>query len=74
MSIIKKYLKWASTLMVLSGILLTNLNIYPLNIFIHGVGAIGWTMAGYFTNDRAIMVNFGIQIPLFLLGYYKLFF
>jgi len=74
MNIIKKYLKWASTLMVLSGILLTNLNIYPFNIFIHGVGAIGWTMAGYFTNDRAIMVNFGIQIPLFLLGYYKLFF
>jgi hypothetical protein len=74
MNLIKKYLKWVSTLLVLSGILLTNLNIYPLNILIHGIGAIGWTMAGYFTNDRAIMVNFGIQIPLFLLGYSKLFF
>ncbi|MBM5786812.1 MAG: DUF6552 family protein [Candidatus Fonsibacter sp.] len=74
MNLIKKYLKWFSTLLVLSGILLTNLNIYPLNILIHGIGAIGWTMAGYFTNDRAIMVNFGIQIPLFLLGYSKLFF
>jgi len=74
MNLIKKYLKWFSSLLVLSGILLTNLNIYPLNILIHGIGAIGWTMAGYFTNDRAIMVNFGIQIPLFLLGYSKLFF
>ena len=30
---IKKYLKWISTFLVLVGILLTNLNIYPLNIY-----------------------------------------
>ena len=29
---IKKYLKWISTALVLIGILLTNLNIYPINI------------------------------------------
>ena len=40
------YIKWLSTFLVLSGILLTNLNIYPLNIFIHGTGAIGWSLAG----------------------------
>ena len=40
-------LKWASTFFILVGILLTNLNIYPLNIFVHGTGAIGWTMVGY---------------------------
>ena len=33
MSFLKKYLKWISTLLVLTGILLTNLNIYPLNIY-----------------------------------------
>ncbi len=33
-------LKWLSTVLILTGILLTNLNNYPINIFIHGLGAI----------------------------------
>ena len=44
---IKKYLKWISTFLVLAGILLTNLNIYPLNIYFHGLGVVGWTIAGF---------------------------
>ena len=36
-------IKWFSTALVLSGILLTNLNIYPINIFLHGGGVLGWT-------------------------------
>ena len=40
-------LKWFSTVLVLFGILLTNLNYYPLNIFSHGLGAVGWCMAGF---------------------------
>ena len=65
-------IKWMSTFLVLAGILLTNLNLYPLNIFIHGLGAIGWTFAGYMSSDRAIMTNFGLQIPIFLVGYVNL--
>ena len=57
------YIKWGSTCFILVGILLTNLNIYPLNIFVHGTGAIG-----YMTADRAILTNFGLQIPLFIVG------
>ena len=53
MDFFKKYLKWISTAFVLSGILLTNLNYYPLNIFLHGMGALGWTLAGYLNQDRA---------------------
>ena len=55
-----------------SGILLTNLNLYPFNIFIHGLGAVGWTFAGYMSSDRAIITNFGLQIPIFLVGYVNL--
>ena len=65
-------IKWISTFLVLSGILLTNLNLYPFNIFIHGLGAVGWTFAGYMSSDRAIMTNFGLQIPIFLVGYVNL--
>ena len=66
------YLKWLSTTLVLTGIMLTNFNFYPINIFIHGLGAFGWALAGYFSSDRAILTNFGLQIPLFLMGYINL--
>jgi len=54
------------------GILLTNLNIYPVNIYFHGLGVIGWTIAGFVSKDKAILTNFGLQIPLFLIGIYKI--
>ena len=69
---IKKYLKWISTALVLTGILLTNLNIYPINIYFHGLGVVGWTVAGFLSKDKAILTNFGLQIPLFLIGIYKI--
>ena len=65
-------IKWISTSLILSGILLTNLNIYPINIMLHGSGALGWTLAGYLSSDKAILTNFGLQVPLFLTGYIKL--
>ena len=66
-------LKWISTVLILFGILLTNLNFYPLNIFSHGLGAIGWSIAGYLSKDKALMTNFGLQLPLFMIGYYNYF-
>ena len=68
------YLKWFSTTLVLTGILLTNLNYYPLNIIIHGSGAFGWAIAGFLSADKALMTNFSLQLPLFFIGYYKLLF
>ena len=64
-------LKWLGTSLVLSGILLTNLNIYPLNIIIHGTGSLLWTGAGVISKDRALMTNFGLQLPLFGAGFAK---
>ena len=71
---IRKYLKWISTFLVLVGILLTNLNVYPLNIYFHGLGVVGWTIAGFISKDKAILTNFGLQIPLFVIGIYKVIF
>jgi hypothetical protein len=71
---IKKYLKWISTALILTGILLTNLNIYPINIYFHGLGVISWIIAGFISKDKAILTNFGLQIPLFLIGIYKVIF
>ena len=72
MKFVEKYLKWLSTFLVLTGILLTNLNYYPINIFFHGAGVLGWTVSGFLLKDKAILTNFGLQIPLFLIGFYQL--
>ena len=71
---VKKYIKWISTFLVLTGILLTDLNIYPINLFFHGLGVIGWTISGFITKDKAILTNFGLQIPLFVIGFSNLIF
>lgn len=71
--VLKKYLKWISTVLVLSGILLTNLNYYPLNLFFHGAGVIGWTVSGFILKDKAIITNFGLQIPIFIIGFVNLY-
>lgn len=68
-----KTIKWLSTGLVLTGILLTNINIYPINILIHGAGAVGWTIAGFMSQDRAILTNFGLQLPLFAVGFVTAF-
>ena len=63
-----KIFKWIGTVLVLTGILLTNLNIYPVNIVTHGLGALSWTVAGYLGKDKAILTNFSLQLPLFFMG------
>lgn len=72
MNVFKKNLKWFSTFFVLTGILLTNLNIYPMNIIFHGIGIIGWTISGFILNDKAVLINFRLQIPLFIIGFFNL--
>ena len=36
------YIKWAASIILLVGMLLTANQIYPLNIFVHLVGLAGW--------------------------------
>jgi len=38
----------------------------------HGAGVVGWTIAGFLSKDKAILTNFGLQIPLFLIGFYQI--
>ena len=58
---------------VLQNLIISKINYYPLNFFSHGLGAIGWSVAGYITKDKALLTNFGLQLPLFAIGYYNYF-
>ena len=67
-------LKWTSTFFILTGILMAQFNLYPYYIFMHSIGAIGWMASGYLMSDKAIMTNFGLQLPIFVVGYVNYFF
>ena len=66
-------IKWASTFFILSGILMAQFELYPYYIFSHSIGATGWLVSGYLMNDKAVMTNFGLQIPIFIIGYINYF-
>ena len=66
-------IKWTSTFFILSGILMAQFEMYPYYIFAHSLGAIGWLISGYLMNDKAVMTNFGLQIPIFIIGYINYF-
>ena len=33
-----------------------------------------WSIAGYITQDKPVLANFGLQIPLFAIGFSKVLF
>jgi len=61
-------LKWTGTVLCLLGILLTSLNIYPLNIFIGFVGSGLWAYAGYEQDDFALFTVEIVAVALYLAG------
>mgnify|MGYP003130288143 FL=1 len=50
------YIKWAASIVLIVGIILTSNNIYPLNLYFDIVGLTGWFIVGMIWNDRALIV------------------
>ena len=50
------YLKWASTAALISGMLLTALYVYPLNMYLSLSGVVGWLVVGFLWHDRSVIV------------------
>jgi len=50
------YMKWASTTALICGMLLTALNVYPLNMYLSLSGVVGWLVVGFLWHDRSVIV------------------
>ena len=61
-------IKWSGTALCLLGILLTSLNIYPINIFIGFLGSALWAYAGYEQDDFALFTVEIVAVALYLSG------
>ena len=62
------YVIWCSSLLVLTGMLLTSVDIYPYNLIFHLFGVMGWCIVGLLWHDaiinNALILLNGIHIYL----------
>ena len=62
-------MKWAGTILCLSGIALTSFNIYPLNIVISLIGSSLWTIAGAIQRDVPLFLVEVVAVALYFAGF-----
>ena len=65
--------KWGDSVTLLFGMTLTANNTYPLNIFVHMIGLIGWLVVSLMWNDRALIVINAVGVAIMangLVGYF----
>jgi uncharacterized protein with PQ loop repeat len=61
-------LKWASSLVLTVGIVLTSYNIYPLNLYVQVVGVFGWLLTGILTKDNPLIFINSVGFIVLLSG------
>ena len=62
------YVKWISSLVIIVGMIMSSLNIYPYNLYIHLLGVAGWLWVGFLWHDRALILLNAIAVVIFALG------
>tara|TARA_Y100000813_G_C23985699_1_gene268741 strand:- start:237 stop:560 length:324 start_codon:yes stop_codon:yes gene_type:complete len=62
------YVKWASSIIIIVGMVISSANIYPLNIWVHMIGVSGWLWVGLLWHDRALIFLNSIAIFVFASG------
>jgi len=65
------YVKWISSLFVMTAWMLSSANLYPYNIMVQIVGVAGWLWVGYLWHDRAIMVLNAMGVMFLGIGLIK---
>ena len=56
------FLKYFSAATIVSAICLHALNIHPLNVIIHLIGACTWSVVGFAWKEKSIILNFLPQV------------
>lgn len=63
-----KILEWASTGILIIGILLTAINIYPLNVYIQLIGNAGWALVAYIWRSWSLLVIQFVACLIYIFG------
>ena len=62
------YIKWIASIILVIGVILTSNNIFPLNLFFHAGGMLGWLIVSILWNDRALLVVNAVSLALLING------
>jgi hypothetical protein len=63
--------RWAGTATYMVGMLLTALNIFPLNLIFGAMGGVLWCMVGIQWKDRALIIVEAASALIYLAGLVK---
>ena len=62
------FTKWVSSFVIIAGMALTASNIYPLNMYMHLVGIIGWLVVSVAWHDRSLIMLNVVAAFIFING------
>ena len=62
------FTKWVSSLVIIVGMALTAINIYPLNMYTHLVGITGWLVVAFALHDRSLIMLNTVAALIFTSG------
>jgi hypothetical protein len=65
------YIKWGASIFIIIGMLMSSLNLFPYNLFLHLIGVSGWFVVGMLWHDRSLIVVNAIAVFIFLSGIIK---
>ena len=65
------YIKWSASVFIIIGMLMSSLNLFPYNLFLHLIGVSGWFVVGMLWHDRSLIVVNAIAVFIFLSGIIK---
>lgn len=62
------WLKWISTILTIAGAIFTSRQIIPINILLHMLGSIGWTIVAIAWKEWSLIIINGMLIFIYMAG------
>jgi len=62
------YIKWTGSVFLIVAMMMTSVNIFPLNLYVALVCMIGWLIVGILWHDRALIVLNAVSVAIYGLG------
>lgn len=62
------YIKWTGSVFLIVAMMMTSVNIFPLNLYVALVGMTAWLVVGILWHDRALIVLNAVSVAIYGLG------
>ena len=62
------YIKWTGSVFLIVAMMMTSVNIFPLNLYVALVGMTAWLVVGILWHDRALIVLNAVSVAIYGVG------